>query len=197
MFDGNIYEVRQKLGIGNKYNLYAGEGESATLVLEASQKMLQLKEEFLFADPETEEVLYRVKTDSMLDMSGTMYRIIDESTDEVIGAIERQSSGTLRQKWGLYTVTDGEAEQVARVKEDNHIKAFIRRHVISMLPIAFDVVSAKPQMSAEKQEDDEVYAEVRGKFSFRDKYTIELHESNLDPRLVVIGAVVIDAIEGN
>jgi uncharacterized protein YxjI len=37
---------------------------------------------------------------------------------------------------------------------------------------------------------------VGEQFSLRDKYTIEL-TGDVDPRLAVIGTVVVDAIEGN
>lgn len=198
MFESNAYEVRQKMSIGNKYNIYEGTGDDAEHILQAKQKILKMKEDFRFQDPETEEDVIRVTTDEVIDYKAT-YTIVDVRNDEIIGAVERlSSSSSLRQKWGLFEASeDDEAEQVGVLKEDSLLKAFLRRQVTGLIPIAFDIYEPEKSLSKDGSTDRDQIAEIEGAFSFRDKYTIEVEDDDLDPRLAVIGAAVIDAIEAN
>lgn len=183
MFDGDRYEVTQKaLSIGNSYVVAEGPEGATEPILRASQKTLKLKEDFRFTDPEIDAPVFRVTTDQVLDLTAS-YQVVDERTDEVLGAIERESLGFLRQEWGLIG-PDGERE--ATITEDSLAKALLRRHVTGLLPVAFEV----------RGPDGGVRANVDGSFSIRDHYTVQIHDDT-DPRLVVLATAVIDAIEAN
>lgn len=184
MFEGDRYEVRQQaLSIGNTYTVFEGPDEATEPILQAKQKVMKMKEDFRFTVPDGEELLFRVTTDQVLDLKGS-YQVVDERTDEVVGAIQRESLGFLQQEWGLIG-PDG--ERLATISEDSLAKALLRRHVTGLLPVAFQVRGP---------DGGGVRATIDGSFSLRDHYTIQIHD-NLDPRLVVIAAVVIDAIEEN
>ncbi|MFB6168291.1 MAG: hypothetical protein ABEJ43_05530 [Haloferacaceae archaeon] len=183
MFDGDRYEVQQKaLSIGNTYTISEGPEGAVEPILQAKQKLLQMKEDFRFTAPDGEELRFRVTTDQVLDLKGS-YQVVDERTDEVVGAIERESLGFFRQEWGL---VGPDGERAATVSEDSLAKALLRRHVTGLLPVAFEV----------RGPDGGVRANIDGSFSLRDHYTIQIHD-DIDPRLVVIASAVIDAIEAN
>jgi uncharacterized protein YxjI len=179
MFDGNRYEVRQKIGIGTKYNVY--EDGSDTPILSAKKKKLKLKEDFRFTTPDGEEA-FRVRADSVLDIAAA-YDIVDSHTDERIGSVKREVASFFKHE---YTLLDADGEAVAILREDNRLMAALRRLITTLIPFSYDIVS--PSGAALGSVDEQ--------FSFRDKYTIEL-TGDLDPRLAVIGTVVVDAIEGN
>jgi uncharacterized protein YxjI len=184
VFDADRYEVQQKaLSIGNTYVVSEGPEGATEPILQAKQKVLKMKEDFRFTDPETEEPLFRITTDQILDLTAS-YQVVDERTDAVVGAIQRESLGFLRQEWGLLG-PDG--ERVATVSEDSLAKALFRRFVTGLLPVAFEVRGP---------DGDGVRATVDGTFSIRDHYTIQIHD-DVDPRLVVLASVVVDAIEAN
>ncbi|KTG09547.1 hypothetical protein AUR64_13930 [Haloprofundus marisrubri] len=182
MFDSTVYEVRQKFGIGNKYTVYEGEGSEA--ILTSKQKKLRLKEDFRFNDADTDEERIRVRASQMLDVNAA-YDIVDSRTDEPIGAVKRRVSSFLKHEYELH---DAAGNVVALVKEDNHVMAAIRRLVTTLLPFSYSITSP---------DGSETYGTISEQFSFRDKYHISLADGALDPRLVVVGSVVIDAIEDN
>lgn len=122
-------------------------------------------------------------TDQILDLKAS-YQVVDQRTDEAVGAIRRESYGFFRQEWGL---VGPDGERLATVTEDGLAKALFRRHVTGLLPVAFEV---------RDPDNDDVRATVDGSLSIRDRYTIEIHD-DLDPRLTVVASVVVDAIEGN
>ncbi|WP_224267941.1 hypothetical protein [Haloprofundus salinisoli] len=182
MFDSNAYEVRQKFGIGNKYDIYENSGSEP--ILTSKQKKLRLKEDFRFTDAETGEERIRVRASQILDVNAA-YDIVDSQTDEPIGAVKRRVSSFLKHEYELH---DADGNVVALVKEDNHLMAAIRRLVTTLLPFSYSVTSP---------DGSEVYGTISEQFSFRDRYSISLTSGDLDPRLVVVGSVVIDAIEDN
>ena len=179
MFDGTRYEVRQKIGIGTKYNVY--EAGSDSPILTAKKKKLKLKEDFRFTTPGGEEA-FRVKADSVLDIAAA-YDIVDSRTGERVGSVKREVASILKHE---YALLDADGETVASLREDSHLMAAVRRLVTTLVPFSYDIVAP----------DGTVVGEVNERFSFRDKYTIDL-TGDLDPRLAVVGTVVVDAIEGN
>jgi uncharacterized protein YxjI len=156
MFDGNRYEVRQKI-------------------------KLKLKEDFRFTTPDGEEA-FRVRADSVLDISAA-YDIVDARTDERIGSVRREVASFFKHE---YTLLDADGEVVAILREDNRLMAALRRLVTTLIPFSYDIVGP----------DGTPLGSVDEQFSFRDTYAIEL-TGDVDPRLAVVGTVVVDAIEGN
>lgn len=180
MFDADHYEVRQKISIGNKYNVY--EGESDDPILTSAQKKFRLKEDFRFLDPESETERFRVKADSVLDVAAA-YDIEESETGERVGSVRRSVKSMFKHE---YELLDGEGDVVGVVKEDSVANAVIRRFVTSLVPFSYVI----------EGESGEKLGEVTGAFSLRDRYSIDL-SGDIDPRLVVIATVVIDAIEAN
>ena len=181
MFDAAHYEVRQRFSIGTKYVVY--EGDDGTPILESKQKKFRLKEDFRFTDPGSGEERFRVKADSVLDVAAG-YDIVDVTTGERVGTVRRSAWSFFQHE---YALVDPEGTTVAFLREDNPLMAALRRFVSTLIPFSYDIVSP----SGEKIGD------VGEQFSFRDKYSIDLYDDAIDPRLAVVGTVVVDAIEDN
>jgi uncharacterized protein YxjI len=179
MFDAARYEVRQKFGIGTKYSVYE-EGVDGP-ILAAKKKKLKLKEDFRFTDPDGEEA-FRVRADSVLDVAAA-YDIVDARTDDRVGSVKREISSMFKHE---YALLDADGTTVAFLREDNHLMAALRRLVTTLIPFSYDIVAP----------DGTRLGGVSEQFSLRDRYTIEL-DGEIDPRLAVVGTVVVDAIEGN
>ncbi|MFB6097195.1 MAG: hypothetical protein ABEJ74_07390 [Haloferacaceae archaeon] len=180
MFDSRHYEVRQKVSLGNKYNVY----EDGEQILSSAQKKFRLKEDFRFTDPDGDREVFRVKADSMLDIAAA-YDVVDSRTDERVGAVRRKASSSFFVH--EYELLDPDGDVVATVSEDSLLKAFLRRFLTTLIPFAYTIESPT----------GEDLGAVRGQFSLRDRYTVDLAGDDLDPRLAVIATVVIDAIEAN
>ena len=179
MFDSRSYEIRQKLAIGNKYRVY----EDDTPILESAQKKLRLKEDFRFTDPDSGEERFRVKADSMLDISAA-YDIVDSRTDERVGSVKRKAISFFKHE---YTLLGPEGDVVATIREDSTLLAIARRYLTTLIPFSYEIVTP----------DDRAVGQAKGAFSLRDRYSIDLFGDDVDPRLVVVGIVVVDAIEEN
>ncbi|MFC6724755.1 hypothetical protein ACFQE1_10295 [Halobium palmae] len=181
MFDARSYEVRQKLGIRTRYNVY--EDGTDDPILQSKKKSFRLKEDFRFTDPRTGEEAFRVTTGKILDINAA-YDIEDSRTGEPVGAVKRSMMSFLKHE---YQLLDPDGNVVATLTEDNHLMALLRRKVTTLIPFNYDIVSP----SGEKVGD------VSERFSLRDRYDIDLYGDDVDPRLAVVGTVVVDAIEGN
>jgi uncharacterized protein YxjI len=181
MFEGDTYTVKQKIRIGEAYNVY----EEGTHVLSVKKKKLRLKEDVRFTDPDGDPVL-RAKAGQVLDVNAA-YVITDERTGEEVGAVKRDWKSIFKHHWELL---DPDGGVVARVVEDSVPMALARRYVTTLIPFRYHFEGSGGTRVGEIDE----------KFSFRDNYTIDLSsddEEAIDPRLGVAAAVLIDAIEGN
>jgi uncharacterized protein YxjI len=177
MFDATRYEVRQRFGLSNKYHIYEGDER----ILSSRQKRFRLKEEFRFTTEDGTEA-YRVKAGSVLDVA-TTYDIVDVRTDERVGSVKRSVKSLFKHE---YTLLDAAGTAVAILREDSRLLAALRRLVTTLIPFSYDIVAP----------DGTELGSVDEQFSLRDRYRIEL-TGDVDPRLAVIGTVVVDAIEGN
>lgn len=178
MFEGDSYQITQKISIGNKYVVSEG-GEP---ILESKQKKLRLKEDFRFTDAETGEEAYRVRADSVLDIAAA-YDVVDSRTDERVGSVRRSAMSMFKHE---YELLGPDGDVVATVSEDSWLRAYLRRNVIGLLPFAYTIEAA----------DGSRAGSISGRLSLRDRYDVEV-TGDLDPRLAVISAIVIDAIEAN
>jgi len=179
MFDGRSYEVRQRIAIGNKYRIYEGDEP----ILESAQKKFRLKEDFRFTDPETGDERFRVKADSVLDIAAA-YDIVDARTDERVGAVKREAISFFKHE---YSLLGPDGDLVARIREDSVPLAIARRFLTTLIPFSYEIVAP----------DGTAIGAANGAFSLRDKYSIDLDGGDADPRLAVVGMVVVDAIEEN
>ncbi|KAB1197971.1 MULTISPECIES: hypothetical protein [Haloferax] len=184
MFESSTYEVRQKVSIGTKYVVYEAEGPGdETPILSAKKKKFKLKEDFRLDDYETGEERFRVKADSVLDVSAA-YDIVDSQTGDRVGAVKRGAFSFAKH---TYQLLDSNGSVVGRIVEDNVPMAVARRFITTLIPFSYRVENAT---------GDSVGA-IDEQFSLRDTYSIDLERDDIDPRLLVVGAVVIDAIEEN
>lgn len=181
MFDSGRYEVRQKLRIGEKYNVYEDGVDDP--ILSCAKKKFRLKEDFRFTDPESGEERYRVKASSVLDIAAA-YDIVDSRTEARIGSVKRNPISVFKQE---YVLLGPDGTEVARVTEDGWLRAAVRRYVTTLLPFDYDLVTPDGRRVGEATES----------VSLRDRYAIEVDPDAVDPRLTVVALVVIDAIEGN
>ncbi|SEL21019.1 LURP-one-related/scramblase family protein [Haloferax larsenii] len=179
MFDSSRYEVRQKVSIGTKYVVY----EDDEPVLSAKKKKFKLKEDFRLNDYDTGDERFRVKADSVLDVSAA-YDIVDSQTGERVGAVKRGAFSFAKH---TYQLLGPDGNVVGRIVEDNVPMAIARRVISTLIPFSYRIEDAAGT----------AVGSVGEQFSFRDKYTIDIERDTIDPRLVVVGAVVIDAIEEN
>lgn len=181
MFDSDIYEIKQNIvAFGNKYSIY----EDGEKILDSGQKKLKLKEDFRFKDTEGKPVL-KVTTDQILDVAAS-YTVIDERTDETIGALSRKFT-FFAHEW---EIIDADNSVIGTLKEDNKVMALARRFVTTLIPFSYKIISQK----------GENIGKLNGKFSIRDRYVLDLSndvDNDLDPRLGVAAAVLVDAIEKN
>ncbi|AFK19646.1 hypothetical protein E6P09_01945 [Haloferax mediterranei ATCC 33500] len=179
MFESSRYEVRQKVSIGTKYVVY----ENDTPILSAKKKKFKLKEDFRLNDYDSGDERFRVKADSVLDVSAA-YDIVDSQTGERVGAVKRGAFSFAKH---TYQLLGPDGSVVGRIVEDNVPMAIARRVLTTLIPFSYRIENAtgKPVGSIDEA------------FSFRDKYTIDIDTEQIDPRLLVVGAVVIDAIEEN
>ncbi|KAB1187322.1 MULTISPECIES: hypothetical protein [Haloferax] len=179
MFDSSRYEVRQKVSIGTKYVVYGNDEP----ILSAKKKKFKLKEDFRLNDYETGKERFRVKADSVLDVSAA-YDIVDSQTDTRVGAVKRGAFSFAKH---TYQLLGPNGSVVGRIVEDNVPMAVARRFITTLIPFSYRVENA----------GGESVGEISEQFALRDKYTIEADTDEIDPRLLVVGAVVIDAIEEN
>lgn len=178
MFDADSYEVRQKFRLRDSYAIYEGDGDDP--ILTSAQKRFRLKEDFRFEDADTGEEAFRVRAGSVLDLAST-YDVVDSRTGERIGAVKRSPLSFFRRE---YALLGPDGEEVGRITEDGLLRAALRRYVTTLIPFSYDIEGPNGRVGT-----------VRESLSLRDTYGIELTDDSLDPRVAVIGAVVIDAIE--
>lgn len=175
MFDSDKYEVREKsFSDGNQHKIY----EDGDLVLYSEIKRSELRNDLKFID-QRDNVKLRVTSNPKLDVP-VSYSIIDEEEGEVIGGLRREF-GFIRHRWKLI---NGENQIVGTIKEDHLSLSLIRRFVTTLLPFKYDIIST----------EGEKLADIDGELKYRDIYTINI-SGDVDPRLVVPAALIMDSIE--
>lgn len=176
MFDSDRYQVREKsFSDGDQHKIY----EDGELVLYSEIEESDLREDVHFVDKETGETRLVVTTDPKLDVP-VSYSVIDRETDEVVGGLRREW-GPVRHEWKLI---GNDNTVIGTIKEDYLSLSLIRRFVTDLLPFKYDIVSS----------DGEKLADIDGELKYRDIYTVSVC-GDLDPRLAVAAALIMDSIE--
>lgn len=176
------YVVEQSL-IRNKYKALDSTGE---IVIRGEQKMLKMKEEFPFVDPQGNNV-FTVKAGGILDVAGN-YAIIDSATDETVAILDNDYS-ILQDTW---KIRDGETESLIAKIESRGAAVTIARNAI---PFVGPLIPHKYEIT-----DGNGYhvGSIDGQLSFKDRYEISIDDSSGVPKETVIAAaMVIDALQGN
>lgn len=175
MFEADKYEVREKsFSDGHQHKIYEG-GE---LILYSRIDEDKVREDLVFVDQDDERKL-TVTTNPKLDVP-VSYSIVDEEKDEVIGGLRREW-GFLRHEW---KVINGENKVIGKITEDFLPLALTRRFLTSLFPFRYDVTD---------NEGNKI-ADINGELKFRDIYNINI-SGDVDPKLIVPSAIIIDSIE--
>lgn len=176
----DLYHVEQAL-VRNRYTVTDRAGNE---VLEATQKLFKLKEEFHFKDPDG-RLVATVQAEKMLDIAGD-YTMTDAGTGAPIVVLEKEFS-LFRHHW---RIKDPQTGQVwANVRSRSKWLDFLRHlsSLFSVIPYTYDIETP----------DGRPVGEIHEHFSFRDRYDVEIRDTNGIPREgLVAAAIAVDALEG-
>ncbi|MEH0971966.1 hypothetical protein V6U77_12620 [Micromonospora sp. CPCC 205546] len=180
------FHIRQRLRMMvNQYEVHAvaPDGSEGGLLAFAQQKRLAFKEQVtIYTDDSKQQPLLGFKARQRLDIGAT-YDVTDHAGNP-IGLFRKDfAQSLLRSTWhveqaGLPQVTGQERSMPV---------ALLRRFVdsLSWLPYHFDfVANGQPVFSVIKQ------------WGLRDRYVVQIHNPQVDRRLVIAMAVALDALQG-
>lgn len=180
-FSDDKYTVKQSF-VRNKYSVYDSEG---TKIIGAKQKLFKMKEEFPFTDSKG-NVVFRIKAKRRLDIAGD-YGIIDEETGETVVTLTKEFS-IFKHVW---RIKDPETDGLIATVESRGKAVGALRHLS-------DIAGFLPHKYTIYNSDRDEIGRIKGKFSLRDAYKVELGElGNIPKEAVVATAVTIDALEAN
>ncbi|WP_244871972.1 hypothetical protein [Catellatospora sp. TT07R-123] len=168
----------------NRYEVRTAtpDGSDGTMLAFAEQKRMKLKEEVtLFRDDAKTQVFASFKARSVLDLGAT-YDVKDQN-GAPIGLFRKDfAKSLLRSTWH---VEPGDGTKVTGQERSLFVALLRRFSDVTWWPYHFDFVQdGRPVFSVEK----------KFKF-FRDKYTVTIHDPQIDRRLVVSMAVALDALQ--
>lgn len=180
-FTDDEYTVKQSF-IRNKYAVYNSHGSK---VLGAKQKLFKMKEEFPFTDANG-NVVFRIKAKRRLDIAGD-YGIIDEETGETVAILTKEFS-IFKHVWRIKDPdTDG---LIATIES--------RGKMIGVMRTLSDIADFLPHKYTIYNADGDEIGKIKGQWSLRDTYKVELGElGNVPKEAVVAASVTIDALEAN
>jgi uncharacterized protein YxjI len=178
-FRDNQYTVKQK-AVRNAYKVYDSAGNE---VLSAKQKLMKMKEEFPFKDPQGNDV-FSVKAEQVMDIAGD-YAITDSRSGEKV-AVLSQDFTLMVQRWHI---EDPNGREIAEIESRGKLVGLLRAFssIASLLPHRYTI---------EDSEGNQI-GMIDGKFGLRDKYEIEVDEGLENKEAVLAAAVTIDALEGD
>ncbi|GAA0248255.1 LURP-one-related/scramblase family protein [Haladaptatus pallidirubidus] len=180
VLDDDEYTVEQSY-FRNKYNVYDPAGD---LVLKSKQKMFKMKEEFPFFDSDG-NVVFHVKAKNILDVAGD-YVLTEEGSDEPVLILNKNFT-FFHHRW---TIKSPDGTEIAEVAS--------RSAILEALRSLIDFLSFLPHKYSITTPDGDPIGEIEGHFSFRDRYDIRIHDTGSVPKTaLVVGAIAIDALEGN
>lgn len=168
---------------GNEIRIY--DIDRANLLFFVKQKAFKLKESItIFADESKNEELLKINARSVIDF-GASYDVEDAKTGERVGTLRRKGlKSILRDAW---EVLDSSENLIAKISEDSMAKAMIRRFLTNLVPQTFSVESNGQEIAEFKQAFNPFVPQI----------TITFQEgSNLDRRLGISAAVLLQVIEG-
>ncbi|SCE81404.1 hypothetical protein [Micromonospora mirobrigensis] len=180
------FHIRQRIRMMvNQYEVHsvAPDGSEGGLLAFAQQKRLAFKEQVtIYTDDSKQYPLLGFKARQRLDLGAT-YDVTDHAGNP-IGLFRKDfAQSLLRSTWhveqpGLPQVTGQERSMPV---------ALLRRFVdsLSWLPYHFDfTANGQPVFSVIK------------KWGLRDRYVVEIHQPQVDRRLVIAMAIGLDALQG-
>lgn len=189
MAEGNErYTIRRQFFkiFGAGFHVYDHQGQ---LVGYCKQKAFRLKEDLrVYTDDSTTTELFRITTQSILDISGT-YQVID-ANGTPMGALKRQGlKSMLRDEWLVY---DQHGREVGKILEDSTMRAIVRRVVDAaamFMPQRFTLTLSDGQPLA-------VYRTHFNPFIHRMGVAIHGEHDVLDDLMILAAGCLLAAIEG-
>jgi uncharacterized protein YxjI len=177
------YTVEQNLA-RNKYKALDDDGNT---VLQAKQKAFKLKEEFPFRNGAGDEV-FSINAQQIRDYEG-QYVLTEAGTGEDVVVLDHEYS-LLEQATGVtWKIRDAETETVlAEITSRKFVGLFRTGLLGNLIPHKYTITDG----------DGTQVGTISGRLSMKDRYDVEMTETESVPREpVVAAAMVIDAIEGN
>ncbi|MFC4560241.1 hypothetical protein ACFO4E_00070 [Nocardiopsis mangrovi] len=177
--------VRQRVRMMvNQYEVHATapDGGEGPLLAFAQQKRLAFKEQVtLYTDDSKQYPVLGFKARQAIDLGAT-YDVFDAS-GQPVGLFRKDfKRSLLRSTW--HVEQPGLPPIVGQ--ERNGALAVLRRlfEAAQIIPYHFDfTIQGTPVFSVDKR------------FGLRDRYTVEIHDRNIDRRLVIAMAVALDALQ--
>ena len=176
--------VRQRIRLMvNQYEIHAArpDGSEGDLLAFAQQKRLAFKEQVtLYTDDTKQQPVLSFKARQVIDLGAT-YDVTD-AAGVPVGTFKKDfKASLLRSTWHVEQPGVG----VAIGQERSMPIAILRRVMdLAWLPYHFDfAINGQPAFSVVK------------KWGLRDKYVVDVHQPQLDRRLVIAMAVALDALQ--
>ncbi|WP_108972409.1 hypothetical protein [Leptospira ryugenii] len=162
------------------------ENQNALLFF-VKQKAFKLKEDIsIFSDESKTNELLKIRTESIIDFSGT-YEVIDASTKEKVGSLRRKGfKSILKDEW---EVLDANGQTIALLAEDSLFKALLRRILTNLVPQTFYITASGNTLGIFKQTFNPFLPQFRVDFSM-DTGNV------LDRRLGIAALTLLQIIEG-
>ena len=176
--------VRQRIRLMvNQYEIHAArpDGSEGELLAFAQQKRLAFKEQVtLYTDDTKQQPVLSFKARQVIDLGAT-YDVTD-AAGAPVGTFKKDfKASLLRSTWHVEQPGVG----VAIGQERSMPVAILRRLLnLAWLPYHFDfAINGQPAFSVVK------------KWGLRDRYVVDVHQPQLDRRLVIAMAVALDALQ--
>ncbi len=182
-FDHSRFIFRRKFFtfLGAKFHIY---DQNWNLLMFSKQKAFKLREDIrIYTDESMTKELLTIKARQIVDFSAT-YDIVDATTNETVGAYRRKGlSSIIRDHWLIF---DAREREVGEVIEDSTAMALVRRLLTNLVPQKYSLNIGQTEAATFHQHFN----------PFILKYTLDIHEGRIDPRLAIGAGVLLCAIEG-
>lgn len=183
-FQSQTYLLKRRILklVGSDFMIYDPSGRLCFFV---NQKGFKLKEDItVFSDETKSQALLSIKARQIMDFSAS-YDIVDAVSGQRIGVFKRKGwNSILRDEW---VICDGNEIEIATLIEDSMIFALLRRFLSNLIPQNYDVLMGGIRV-----------VDLRQNFNpFSYHLNIDLSQrGSFDPRLGIVAAVMLAAIEG-
>ncbi len=185
-FAHKSFTVRRKFWqfLGATIHIRSFDGQ---LIGNAKLKAFKLREAItLFADDARTIPLLSIKARTIIDF-GTIYDVSDLE-GKWIGSLKRQGwKSLMSDQWQIW---DAQEQVIGEINEDSVALALVRRFLTNLIPQKFTLTN----------KSGKVYGDIAQRFN---PFIVELNvkldseiESGIDPRLTMVAALMLAAIEG-
>lgn len=182
--DNYDYLIRRKFFsiLGQKFSIFNNHNK---LIAFCQQKAFKLKEDIrLYTDESKTKEIIKIKARNIIDFSAC-YDVYSSDTNEHLGSWRRKGfSSIIRDEW---EVLDSQGNVISKLKEDSMSLALVRRFLTNWIPQEFHLGEGNTPMAK--------FSQCFNPIIYKLKVSISPN-SNLNPFLIIAGAILISAIEG-